>query len=486
MKKVTIGLRFFFAGLAVFLGNASGNQMYGMVLAGICLAFPAWKFVPGFLRTGDADPEKEKAELFKKIKEQHEEFAKTKGFQTKAEVETFVTEKMKVLEGVDMLKLKEWFDPEKGVFAVIKKQGEEITALKESGKAGKEKSFKAILQGFKEKVQKIFSERSEGENWVTIDVKAAAVMTTGNTVTGHDDLPTDLIESFSEREFVAKRQPKEWVYDLATVTTVGAIEKYITWLEEGDIQGAFAIVAEGGLKPLISGDLVRNFSTVRKAAAKYVVTEEFTKFWNRAFVIIQRLIRQKLLRDKADIIAVDFIADAAPYVSSGFGDAFPEPNDYHAIGGVASQISALNFNPDLLILNPQDLWRVGLLAGEDGHFIIQNLPLAGPDGSIGRRILGFQVRSSTKIPLGNAILAEAGLWQIEQEGISIRIGHGAQITGGTSNGGGNVTDVQMDIDHNRYRVIVEQYFHNYLPTASEGSYVYFNFDAVKEDIAAGS
>jgi hypothetical protein len=309
-------------------------------------------------------------------------------------------------------------------------------------------------------------------------------MTTGNTVTGHDDLPTDLIESFSEAQFVAKRQPREWVYDLANVTNVGQVEKYITWLEEGDIEGAFAIVAEGGLKPLISGDLVRNFSTVRKAAAKYVVTEEFTKFWRRAYEIITRLIRQKLLRDKADIIATDFIADAAPYVSSGFGDAFPEPTDYHAIGGVASQISALNFNPDLLILNPQDLWRVGLLTGEDGHFILQNLPIAGPDGT--RRILGFQVRSSTKIPLGYFILAEAGLWEIEQEGITVRIGYGAQITGGTSNGGGNVTDVQMDIDHNRFRVIVEQYFHNYLATNNEGSYVYANFDAVKESIAAGS
>lgn len=490
MKKVTIGLRLLFAGLALFIGNKTGNVMYGMVLAGICLAFPAWNFVPGFLRAGegDPDPEKEKAELLKTIKEQHEAWAKTKGFQTKAEMEAFVAEKMKVLEGVDTAKLKEMFDTEKGVFAIIKKQGEEINALKELNKKGAKSGQKTLkdilnLKEIKDKVQKLFANREAGE--VVIDIsKAAAVMSTANTIDGHDDLPADLIESFSEAQFVPKRQAREWVYDLASVTNVGQVERYITWLEEGDTEGNFAIVEEGALKPLMSADLVRNSSTVRKAAGKYVVTEEFTKFYKRAYEIIQRIIRQQVLRDKADILATDLIADASPYVSGGFGDAFTDPNDYHTIAAVASQIAALNFEPDLVILNPQDKWRVGMQVGEDGHFILQNIPVAGPDGET--RMLGLRVRTSTKITKGNFIVGEAGLWEIIQEGLTVRIGFGAQVTGGTSNGGGNVTDVQMDIDHNRSRVIVEQYFHNYLATNNEGSYVYANFDAVKEAIAAGS
>jgi hypothetical protein len=100
--------------------------------------------------------------------------------------------------------------------------------------------------------------------------------------------------------------------------------------------------------------------------------------------------------------------------------------------------------------------------------------------------MGFLVRTSTRIPVGNFILGESGLWEVEQESITVRIGHGITVVGGTSNGGGNVTDVQGDLDHNRIRVIVEQYFHNYIASPNIGSFVYANFNNVKAQIADGA
>lgn len=419
-------------------------------------------------------------ELLLQIKGQFEEAIKGKGFLTKKEVDEQLNLQMKAFEGLDAIQLKGFIDPEKGVMSILKKQGEELTALKEKGAKPAVKDFKMVLHEKMNDIEKIFKTKS-GE--VVLNLKAAAVMSMDNIVNGEEYLPEDLIESFSQGAFVEKRQPREYLADIANVRTVGEITQYKTWLEEGDTEGGFAIVAEGGLKPLISMGLVRNHSEYRKIAAKYVVTEEVTKFRKEAYAIIKRLINQKLTRDYNALLATALIADAAPYTGSALDGEFVDPTDYHAIAAVAAQIESLEFAPNVLIMNPGDKWRIGMLQGNDGHFYL-TIPTTDPSGQT--RLMGFLVRTSTRIPVGFFILGEAGLWEVEQEAITVRIGHGITVVGGTSNGGGNVTDVQGDLDHNRIRVIVEQYFHNYIASPNIGSFVYTNFDTVKAAIADGA
>lgn len=430
-------------------------------------------------------PEEQEKELLKKIKEQTIALLKESAL-SKEQAEELLNKRMEIVKDLPVEALKGLVDAEKGVMAILKKQGEEITAMKENAsKAGgeKENGLKTLIKSLKKDIQALFENKDEAKTIVMNVSKAAAVMTTANTVTGDDALPDQLIESFSEAAFVPKRYPREYVYDLANVTNVAELEKFKTWLEEGSEQGAFAVVAEGGLKPLVSTSLVRNFATARKVAGKYVVTEEFQKFYKNIFTIIKRIISQKMLRDKAAILVTDLLADAAPYTASALDGQFATPNDYQAIAAVAAQIEGLNFVPDMIILNPQDKWRIAVSVDGEGRFFIPNVPVVGPDGSL--RLLGFTVRTSNRVSVGNFLLGESGLWEIEQEGITIRMGYGVTVTGGTSNGGGNVTDVQPDIDHNRMRVIVEQYFINYLATNNEGSFVYANFDDVKELLESG-
>src|SRR5690242_15353030 len=67
--------------------------------------------------------------LLGKIKSQTEEMLSKKGFQTKAELDAAVVEKMKAFEGIDAAKLKSLFDEKSGVFAIMTAQGEKITKL---------------------------------------------------------------------------------------------------------------------------------------------------------------------------------------------------------------------------------------------------------------------------------------------------------------------------------------------------------------------
>lgn len=381
---------------------------------------------------------------------------------------------------VDFTKLNELLgEDDKGIKMMLKKQGEAIASLQElstTGNKGKKgNNFKKQLDDIMPEIEAL-AKSGQKSGSVRLSIKAAANMTLSNTISGDSALPDDLIESFSIDQFVPKRYAREYVFDLANRRTVSELTEYITWLEEGAEQGAFAIVAEGGLKPLVSYGLVRNSSTYQKVAAKYVVTEEFAKFRKEAYAIIQRLISQKILRDYAAILTTDLLADAAPYVSSALDGQYLIPTDFHAIAAVAAQIEALNFVPDLLILNPQDKWRIGMTQNTQGSFYLQ-IPMQSPTG--GTVMMGFNVRTSNKVPVGNFILGESGLWEIQDEAITVRMGYGIDVVGGTGNGGGNVTQVTSDVDNNRFRVIVETFFHDYIATNNRGSFVYANFATVK-------
>lgn len=415
--------------------------------------------------------------LLGKIKSQTEEALKAKGFVSKKEVDDLVNERLKSLEGLDAAQLKAMIDADKGVLAMLKKQGEEINALKEKGGDRNPKSFKSFLNEKMGEIEKVFK---AGHGHMTIELKSPAIMTTDNTV-DYAAMPDDLIDSFSLGSFVAKRQPREYVFDLASVTTVAEVEKYKVWEEEGDEEGAFAIVEEGAVKPLVSYSLVKNISEARKVAGKYVVTEEFTKWRKKAYVILQRLIRQKMLRDYAAILTTDLLNDAAPYTGSALDGQYTDPTDYHAIAAVAAQIEGLDFAPDMLVLNPQDKWRIGMLQDSQGQFYL-TIPVTDPSGQT--KMMGFTVRTSNRIPVGTFILGESGLWEIEQEAIKIKVGYGIDVT--TATGPDRVTSVSSDFDNNRFRVILETYFHNYIATPNIGSFVVADFDTVKSLLESGS
>lgn len=325
------------------------------------------------------------------------------------------------------------------------------------------------------------SKGQSGTKEVVLNIRAAANMTTANTI-DENNYPLAMIESFNVIDgVVKKRRGTQYIFDIADVTTVAELEEYTTWLEEGNEQGAFAVVAEGAVKPLVSMDLVRNYAKAKKVAAKYVITEEFEKFRKKALQIIQNLINDKILRDYAAILTTDLQALAAGYVGTSLDDTFTNPNDYDAIGAVAAQIETLNFFPDLLIIHPQDKWRLSLEKDSQGRYYMM-IPMYNPNGLVS--MMGFRVLTSTYQTIGSFTLGESGLFKIEQEALTIRIGYGIDFTTATVSGESVVTSVSSDFDNNRKRIIVENFFKDYIATNNIGSFVTASFATVKAALLA--
>lgn len=434
-------------------------------------------FIPRLYRAPGGDGEQgggntEEQALLQKIKENMNTELEKRGFQNKDAIEKIFETSISGL-GLNIEQLR-GFDTEK-VQTSINNIAAALEKLKNNPVVSETRmnAIKAILDDDDQmKILERAWDKNSGKVVVMNTRAAVAVMTTGNVVID-GDIPEDILNSFSVDAFIKKRRPSEYVFDVADRATVADLTEYKTWLEEGSEEGAFAIVAEGAVKPLVSKTLVRNTSKYKKVAGKRVYTEEFAKFRKEAYRILEQLFNDQLMRNYAALLTTDLIAAAATYVGTALDDQYTNPTDYHAVGAVAAQIESLDFIPDTLVMNPQDKWRIGLSQDTVGAFYV-NIPMLNPSGEL--TMMGFRLITSNRMPVGNALLGEGKLYKIEDEPVQVRMGYGINVT---KNGDGVVTDVTHDVDTNRFRIIAETFFHSYIGTNYAGSFVYFNFAAVK-------
>lgn len=411
---------------------------------------------------GNTDEEK----LITKIQGLFKTEIETRGLQNTEGITAAIT---KHLEGLNLDALRS-FDPAKinDKLLAIAAEQEKITQ-RGNGGIQKRNGLKELFDKNMEQIEIVHRSGGSDKREFTFNTRAAAVMDTTNTVDS-TLVPDDILDSFTLGAFVEKRRGRQFVYDLATRTTVPNITEYKTWLEEGSEEGAFAIVAEGALKPLVSMALVRNVAKTKKVAGKYVITEEFAKFKPQIFAIIKRLVNQKLVRDYSAIVTADVIAASVGYTGTLLDGTITAPTDYHAIGAVIAQAQSLNFFPDTLVIHPQDEWRIRLATDAEGRFLF---PVTTADGA--PNMLGLTIISSTYQVPGRFTVAEAGLFEIEEDTITVRLGYGINYT----TAGGNVTSVDSDFDNNRMRLIVELFFRDYLATPYIGSIITATFASVK-------
>ncbi|HYD90281.1 MAG TPA: hypothetical protein VEA37_02200 [Flavobacterium sp.] len=422
----------------------------------------------------DDEPTKEERALLKKITVRMGKEFKKRGIKDKTSIAVLVANELK---GLNMDELRKFGADQTAAIASVTKIAGELEKIKQRMTTGDGKAKINVINDMIEKratdIEAIFKSKTKGKE-VTFNVRAAAVMTTDNTIDETTNaIPADLIESFSIAEFVGKRFGRQYIYDIADRTVVAEIDQYKTWLEEGDEQGAFAIVAEGATKPLVSTALVRNKAEAKKVAGKYIITEEFAKFRKNAYNIIRNLVMDKLVRDYNALISTDFQGEAAGYTGTVLDGTITAPNDYDAIGAVAAQMETLNFIPDTLILHPQDKWRIRLTKDAEGRYLF---PMTTENGMT--IVLSLRLITSTYQTIGEFTLAEGGLYKIEEEPISVRIGYGITVTGASP-----VTNVVGDFDNNQLRVIVEMFFLSYLATPNVGSIVTAEFATVKAALA---
>jgi len=357
------------------------------------------------------------------------------------------------------------FDKEKTekMFKSLEEQGEALTKLKQEIKSGNglnaiglkaefDKNYDALVKAVKEQKQG-FSIKADPD---TIDQNLIHDRTVISTTTG-----ANLIEQEGRStELYMKRRPYQYIADIADISIVANVPETFTFEEEGDEEGYIAIVDENGLKPQLQLKLIKNKVEAKKAAGFIVVTEELMKWRTRAWAAIQRLFRDKVMRDFHNKLTDTLLLNATSYIGTSLDGTILDANEVDAIVAVVAQLESLDFYPDVLVMNPVDKWKISLLKENGGAYL---LPIVMQDGMI--RIAQLRVITSNKVEVGKFLVGESGIWKVEREEPQLRTGL-----------------VNDDLIHNRMTIVGEIFFLSYVPSNNAGGFVLANFDDVKESL----
>lgn len=353
-------------------------------------------------------------------------------------------------------------DTLKSLKSSLLEQGKTLTSLKEKAATGGfelgglkgafYKNYDKLADAIKKKDDKFIIKAVDEHN-------PALIHTTANTVTTTSGAMLEERIANDPNLFL-KRRDRQYIHDIANVSYVGDIPEVYTFYEEGDETGAIAVVAENGLKPQVKLSLIKNQVEAQKAAGYIVVTEELMKWRPRAWAAVQRLFRDKVYRDYENLLTTQMIVNASAYISTPLDGTIPaaEVTDFTALVAAILQLESLNFQPDTLVINPADKWRLALSQTNNGMFILPYIQNGGQFG-----LLGLRVITSNKIPAGTFLLGESGTWFIEEESPTLRTGL-----------------VNDDLIHNRMTIVGEIFFLSYVPSNNAGAWINGNFADIKE------
>lgn len=363
-----------------------------------------------------------------------------------------IGEKMKEM-GLDAEKTRKWEE-------ALKEQGKILEKFRmgasDSGQPAGADVLKKLIKERHEDIVKAFSKKEQFAFEIPVNKDASVINTTTavTSTTGAQWL------GYTERdpEFYYTRRGRQYIRDVADVRRVGRVPTTMEFWEEGAENGAFAVVAENGLKPLVDVSLVLNMAKKKKAAGMMTLTEEVIMDSDELALNLERLFVDKLWRDYEDGLTESLLGSAASYTSTSLDGTIENPNDFDAISAAALQVASLNFRPTDLILNTSDAYAMSLIKDGIGRYI---LPVVTDGGRL--TIRSLRVTTTTKLAQGEFLVGEYGTWKVREGEAILRSGLNAD-----------------DFKYNRMSFIGEVFYNSYIPTNHAGSWVKGKFATIKE------
>lgn len=243
-----------------------------------------------------------------------------------------------------------------------------------------------------------------------------------------------------------------WVFDLCNTIngTYDASSAFAMWFDEVTPDGGATTVAEGGTKPKTQYKYVLKSQTYKKKATILSLTEEFSVDFAQLENNILNVGRVDVLNAVNSDILANIITNATAYNSA---DAFkgasgvPNVNDYDAIAALAAQVDSATFGAiqsNAAVMSTNKKYRMGITKNTQGAYLNRPDVLAN---------IGF---------VGNPAMAADDLLvgDFKQYNILLR---GGMIVRVGYNG--------TDFGENKFSIVMEQYYIDYITTARKPAIV---------------
>jgi HK97 family phage major capsid protein len=235
---------------------------------------------------------------------------------------------------------------------------------------------------------------------------AAMHMTNNGTVTNAEGLDYPTTDNFMVDSEIAKiRYPENFLLNVIPNMQVAKVPQQVIKPEQAPKEGAAALVAEGAVKPLIQFKFVRTTTARKKYAGRIEWTEEFEMDYEALFREILRMFQEEVVRVWQAGLLAEIISNATSYVSSVLDGTFVAPDNGLAIIAGQSQLNALNYYPNVVLMNPADI--VATMYQQDSEGNLKNVPYMNvATGTIG----GMRLVSSNLIEQGTAIIMDSSIY----------------------------------------------------------------------------
>lgn len=321
-----------------------------------------------------------------------------------------------------------------------------------------------IADALKEQMDEILAKKGNG--FVKLDIKAPATITRPDNITGAsaDRLPRP--EYVPGLILIPERMP--FITDFLDVATTSS--SVITYTEEKNPEGDFAMTAENTLKPLLDFEISPADSKAEVNAGVIKVSKQMLSDIEFMASEINRRLRKKHdlnLEDQilnGDGISPNFngITNQAPAFAAGsLAAQVVTPNNSDVIRAAINQIVVSSdeaFYPNAVFVHPDDLALMDLQKDSQGAYVLP--PFQTTDG---RTIAGVRVLGKTKIPTGFFLVGD--FMQGRHRGyepFSIQVGW-----------------ENDDFRKNLVTILGESRTHFYIPSNDLSAFVYDQFSVAK-------
>lgn len=245
---------------------------------------------------------------------------------------------------------------------------------------------------------------------------------------------------------------------------VGRTNQYrLAWINETTVDAdatASANVAEGAQKPQVQHLFKVEMSVAKKAAAWMELTEEFEDDLPGLATAVRRMLQNDVMRAFDDAIQAAVIAAARPFEITGLDGKVPFTTLFDAIGALLAQVGFYNYIPNTVALNPVTDWTMLMDKDAQGRYL--NPPFLN-------RINALLV-DATKVAVGYGLAGDLSQYNVDiYKDFSLRVGW-----------------INDEFIKNKFAILGELRYHNYISDNRKKAIVYNNLLAVQQKITAGS
>lgn len=297
----------------------------------------------------------------------------------------------------------------------------ELDSIKETVSVQMSSEMKDSLQSvIKENFDTIKEAFKNGKDFKFEIAKVAAVhMTNNGTITNASGLSYPTNPNFEmDREISLIRFPDNFALGLLNNRRVDNVPYTVLKRQQLPTEGAVAVTAEGGIKPMLQFK-VQNTATNRKKYAGHIeYTEEFQIDANDLLEDFIDLFEKEIVRKWEAGIWADIDTNATAYVGSALDGTLVNPDNALAVIAGGLQIESLNYRVTDVVMNPQDVASAYYTQDSLGNFSLK--PYVDANGrTIGA---GYRLTTNNAVPVGTAYVGDFGIYKERHSGIIMRRG----------------------------------------------------------------